>query len=66
MKDLHRKHRAWRARHQADRPPFVALPLRAGDALALKFGSVPDSIRQAAREAVDEFWPELIEPAKTA
>jgi hypothetical protein len=64
--ELHRRHRAWRARRMTTEAPHIGLPLRPGDALALEAGIVPDSIRVAAREAVDEFWPELREATKTA
>lgn len=50
------KQRAFREAHAPDRAPFVGIWLREGDALCLAAGVIPDSLRQTAVEAIEEFW----------
>lgn len=52
------KQRAFREKHKPEKPPFVGVWLREGDAHCLAAGIITDSLRQLAVEAIEEFWRE--------
>jgi hypothetical protein len=56
------RQRAFRAKHEPEYPPLVGVWLREGDAHCLAAWIVPDSVKQMAEEAVNEFWPREAEP----
>ena len=47
----------FREKHKPESPPHLGVMLREGDCRCLAEGVVTDSVRQMAREALQEFWP---------